>query len=195
LVGVGSPVRPRAETRIDESQFLVAERSWPGISTLPIPANGLISTAEDVAVIYVGASSGRVTVEVEARQQPPEDVDVAGWDEVVEVDFIASIGDVIVRALMDSPPNLPTLTKSGPGVYRFRVHAIGRDRNPDGVTSESLETYLIQSWPASRRQEELIYKQTDSVGSGIRQSPTVGFSTQKATIQPRRRQPPKPPTV
>lgn len=194
MVGVGSPVRPRAETRIDESQFLVAERSWPGIGALPIPTNGLISTAKDVAVIYVGASSGRVTVEVEARQQPPENVDVTEWDEVVEVDFIASIGDVIVRALMDSPPNLPTLTNYGPGIYRFRVHAIGRDRTRDGVALESLETYLIQSWPASQPQEELIYKQTDSVGSNIRQSLTAGFSTQEATIRPPRRQPPKPPT-
>lgn len=34
-----------------------------------------------------------------------------------------------------------------PGWYRMRVHASGRSANPDGVSDEPVEDYLIAVWP------------------------------------------------
>ncbi|MEV0095131.1 hypothetical protein [Streptomyces sp. NPDC050738] len=43
------------------------------------------------------------------------------------------------------------LAFNGPGTYRMRLHAHGRDTNPDGVQEDSkpiAEHYLLQVWPA-----------------------------------------------
>ncbi len=65
---------------------------------------------------------------------------------------------------MDDPPDLPVLTPAGPGSYRVRVHARGRDTAPDGVAEEPLEDYLLTVWPAPPR-SDTVYKQTDEYGA------------------------------
>ncbi|WP_327707015.1 hypothetical protein OG530_40370 [Streptomyces decoyicus] len=46
-----------------------------------------------------------------------------------------------------TPDDLPALNPQGPGWYRMRVHASGRSINPDGVSEEPVEDYLIAVWP------------------------------------------------
>lgn len=168
--------RAQAATRIEASQLLIAERSWLGLDTLPTPANGLISTAPDVAVVIVGASSGQVIVEVEARRSPPAILDAGPWDEVVETDFSASSGSVIVRALMDDAPDLPVLTVDGPGLYRLRLHAAGRDMHRDEVAIEPSERYLIQMWPTATAQAETVFRHSDALGASLRHHATTAPS-------------------
>ncbi|MEU0250885.1 hypothetical protein ABZ192_42705 [Streptomyces sp. NPDC006235] len=70
--------------------------------------------------------------------------------------------------LMDDPADLPSLASQGPGSYRLRVHARGRDRAVDQtVVDEVVESYLIQSWPAAH-QDALLVKATDAYGSQVR---------------------------
>ncbi|WP_016906775.1 hypothetical protein [Streptomyces xiaopingdaonensis] len=45
------------------------------------------------------------------------------------------------------PYDLPILTPRGAGHYRVRVHARGRDTEPDGFVEEPVEDYLLIAWP------------------------------------------------
>jgi hypothetical protein len=63
----------------------------------------------------------------------------------------------------DIPKKSPLVTRSGPGEYRLRVHAKGRDIDPDGVAEKPFETYLLAFWPAAF-DVEIIHKATDAVG-------------------------------
>ncbi|MEU2726066.1 hypothetical protein [Streptomyces smyrnaeus] len=74
------------------------------------------------------------------------------------------MGDMHVRALMDDPPDLPVLAPAGPGSYRVRVHARGRDIAPDGVAEEPVEDYLLIVWPAPP-EPDTVHKQTDNFGA------------------------------
>ncbi|MDI6104848.1 hypothetical protein QLQ12_40305 [Actinoplanes sp. NEAU-A12] len=127
-----------------------------------------------------------MTVTVEVRQSLPAHVETGDWDEVIETDFHASTGDVVVRALMDDPPPLPALTTNGPGTYRFRVHAAGRDLHPDAVAFEPTESYLIQTWPTAAPQAEIVYQQSDTVGAELRRSATTAALSEAPS-------PPRPP--
>jgi hypothetical protein len=152
--------RGASVTRIDESQFVVGERSSYS-SVPPPPTNGFVSSAgHESATIIVGTSSGYVNVTAEALDREPEEVIEQGWEDIVEVDLHATTGDVIVMALMEDPPELPGLTPHGPGNYRLRVHAAGRDQDFDMVVASPVEEYLIQSWPITSPLGEIVHKRS-----------------------------------
>ncbi|MFM9692239.1 hypothetical protein [Streptomyces europaeiscabiei] len=70
--------------------------------------------------------------------------------------------------LMDAPVDLPSLASRGPGPYRLRVHARGRDTAVDQtVVDEVVESYLLQSWPAAH-QDALLVRATDAYGAHLR---------------------------
>ena len=87
----------------------------------------------------------------------------------------------------DADP-LPELTVAGPGDYRVRVHARGRDTMIDGVASEPVEDYLVVVWPQAWADEE-IYRQTDRYGAGMRISAARApiLPEQEPTAEDRRR--------
>ena len=66
------------------------------------------------------------------------------------------------------PPDIPPLTEHGPGRYRVRVHATGRDRKFDLAVSEAVERYLIQVWPVAQPDGDTILKHTDAYGAMMR---------------------------
>jgi hypothetical protein len=186
-------IRAASNTRIDASQFIVGERSEAGTAVGP-PPNGLISVGHGIAAIIVGTSTGVVTVEVELHRDRPTVADIDRWDEIIEVDLEAPVGDVAVMALMADPPDLPVLTPSGPGRYRLRVHAAHRDDDYDIVTYEPVERYLIQSWPATEPQEETVHKQTDRVGALYRRQ-QAGQARNASGPRPGRPSRGRPPTT
>ncbi|MER6289376.1 hypothetical protein [Streptomyces sviceus] len=67
----------------------------------------------------------------------------------------------------DLNEELPVLSFHGPGHYRLRVHACGRDTaiglTPDQIT----EWYLIQAWPAPA-QAVRVLRQSDGYGASVR---------------------------
>ncbi|MFF5257648.1 hypothetical protein ACFY4C_01785 [Actinomadura viridis] len=79
-------------------------------------------------------------------------------------------GELRVAAIGADGPDLPPSAALGPGPYRVRAHARGRDtgRALRG-TGEMVEDYLFQIWPAPPA-PEIIHKQTDAYGAVLRRS-------------------------
>ncbi|MDG5808583.1 hypothetical protein P9869_39250 [Streptomyces ossamyceticus] len=67
----------------------------------------------------------------------------------------------------DLDEDLPVLSFNGPGTYRLRVHARGRDTAIDLAPKDVTEWYLIQAWPAPP-QDPTVLCQTDSYGASVR---------------------------
>lgn len=132
--------------------------------------NGVIASNPGLCVIFCSTSSGFARLFLELWEDPPAALDVDAWDEVVDHSVESRTGHMIVSPMGDTSPGLPELTPSGPGHYRIRVHARGRDIDPDGVASEPNEEYLFAVWPAGP-QADVIHKQTDHYGAEVRAWP------------------------
>src|SRR6266498_3515843 len=149
--------------------FWLADTGVNGPQLPLTPSNGLIVAQPGIAVIFTGIHTGKVAVSIEVRNQAPQ-VTTSGWDEVVEVTMEVITGRVVVTgAQADAPDNLPVLTQGGPGHYRVRVHARGRDTAVDLVAVEPVEDYLIMVWPG-RPASETTYRQSDQYGATLRQA-------------------------
>jgi len=133
--------------------------------------NGLVDLAPPGgAIIFTGVHSGPVAVSVEARRSAPDGVDFNGWDEVVEVSLTVPDGQLKPAAPMDDGADpFPVLTLAGPGDYRIRIHARGRDTDFDGAVDEPVEQYRIVVWPAPPA-PQTIHRQTDACGANMRQA-------------------------
>ncbi|WP_250007933.1 hypothetical protein [Actinoplanes sp. M2I2] len=153
---------------VDSHQFWLLEpdrrRGFP-----PRDTNGLIAvTGPGAAIIFTGISSGRVSVRAAALTAAPTAVDLDSWDEIADMSLPGPVGDLAVAALLDHvPPGLPALCAAGPGDYRVRVHARGRDISPDESITQPAEIYVILCWPASPA-PAVDHKLTDHVGAGLR---------------------------
>ncbi|HEV7679569.1 MAG TPA: hypothetical protein VGQ42_13470 [Candidatus Dormibacteraeota bacterium] len=147
--------------------LLAAEGYHPG-GTLPPISNGLAESIEDCAVVHTGVHSGLVTLRVQVSTGPPDAVE-AGWEDVVEINLRAGAGRVKVASVLGGgiPDTFPTLTPAGPGNYRVRVHARGRDTDVDGTALEPFEDYLVQIW-AAPPQAQTVYRNTDRYGAELR---------------------------
>jgi hypothetical protein len=131
----------------------------------PLPSNGLISCAPGLCAIFTGASSGHVMVEVDPRETPPPPPgDSDYWDEIVETSVYSPAGQLKVACLMADAPDFPLLTTTGPGDYRIRASAKGRDIKPDGVAFEPIEEYYIVVWPQYPAEDEVVYRHHDRYG-------------------------------
>jgi len=147
--------------RVDYHMFFLAD---DGVRPPPLfhYDNSLVALEPGFAAINTGIAQGDVRLTVEIHQHAPP-VDLDDWEDAVEVTVEATQGHMVVAAVMADAPALPTLTPHGPGYYRARVHARGRDTAVDHVVFEPVEDYLIQVWPApAAPQTEL--KQTAKYG-------------------------------
>lgn len=155
------------EVRVDYHMFYLLDEG-ASVHPYPRPSNGLVVSEPGLAIIFTGASVGVVNVAVEVRRHAPPPPDTQLWDEVIDHSVLAPTGTLRVAPLDgDPPPGLPVLAADGPGEYRIRVHARGRDTAPDAVASEPVEDYLIQAWPAPAA-ADTIYQQRDRYGAGQR---------------------------
>lgn len=150
------PIPAQYNMPVDYHMFFLAEE---GVRPLQFHyANNLVAVEPGFAAVQTGIAQGDVRLTVEIHQHAPP-VELDEWEDAVEVTLEATKGHMVVAAVMDDAPEFPTLTPFGPGYYRARVHARGRDAAPDGVVFEPVEDYLVQVWPApAARQVEL--KQT-----------------------------------
>ncbi|GAA3144783.1 hypothetical protein GCM10010466_39840 [Planomonospora alba] len=151
--------------------LLVAEAGTLPQTPVVFP-NGLVTTQPGIAIIKTGIHTGKVAVSVEVYDEPPR-VTTEEWDEVVEMPLEAVLGRMRVCGLASEAPDyFPDLTPEGPGQYRIRVHARGRDAAIDLVAETPVEEYLIMTWPSSKA-PEAIYKQSDSYGDQQRAASEV----------------------
>ncbi|QNP71552.1 hypothetical protein IAG44_20390 [Streptomyces roseirectus] len=133
------------------------------------PENGLIFSRPGLAVVVVGSNSGVVNLTVEVHAQPVAHVETEEWDEVLDHSVQSLSGQMRISSLMNEPADLPVLTPYGPGPYRVRVHARGRDRAGDAHTAEPLEDYLLQIWPGPA-EPDLVHKRSDRYGESLREA-------------------------
>ncbi|GAA2149481.1 hypothetical protein [Actinomadura napierensis] len=153
-----------AWTCVDYHQFFLMEPEQQDF--IPEEAGGLISATGESVIVHTGIANGHVAVHVEIHDDEPV-VDEAGWEEIAEAGVQIEEGPLMVRCLMEDPPDLPSLTPLGPGSYQVRAHARGRDIAYDACVQRSQEVYLFQVWPAPCLPLHVL-KQTDLCGQGRR---------------------------
>jgi hypothetical protein len=157
-----------ARVRVDDGSFLLAEDTITP-ETLDF-STGLIGTMTAGAMICAGIHTGYVTVRAATTDSPSAYGDTTTWEDIAEASVHAIRGSLRIRGLYDDPPEqLPLLSTHGPGWYRIRAHARGRDINRDGLDDASREEYLILCWPASPATPHII-RATDTAGLGLRKS-------------------------
>jgi hypothetical protein len=157
----------------------VADHSFGIFDQYDIPIHtadwgtGLIVTMSTGAMIYTGIDRGYVRVTTDIRAAAPEEIHDGPWDDIVEASVHSPTGHLYVHALEygphDTPPPLPPLSPTGPGTYRLRAHARGRDLNYDKVQNDPTEDYLLTVWPAEHA-PPLIIRATDWCGYSLRLS-------------------------
>ncbi|MBJ6636795.1 hypothetical protein H4K36_00360 [Streptomyces sp. DHE7-1] len=138
-------VRARARTRaVPPVPDQRRGRPWR-----PRTHNGLLEVQDGIATVHTGIHTADVDVTVTVTLHT--DPEGAEWDDIVEVSLHSVSGELMVRGLMDDlDEELPVLSFDGPGDYRLRIHARGRDTAIDLAPDEVTEYYLIQVWPAPR---------------------------------------------
>lgn len=148
-------------------QFDISDEDGPTGPDLDRGHNGLVRVADGVTIAMTGVHTGdvEVTVALHATEPAP---DIDDWQEIVEVSAHSASGDLMVRGTMDDlDEELPALSFHGPGHYRLRIHARGRDTAVDLAPDEITEWYVIQAWPAPA-EEARVLRQTDAYGASVR---------------------------
>jgi hypothetical protein len=134
-------------------------------------SNGLVAAAPGYAVIWTGTQHGRVALTLDLRPDPPP-LDVADWDEIVEVSLEFPTGSArVTESGLGQQEDLPNLALAGPGNHRVRCHARGRDfasglrTPPDLVDAVDLveEAHLLAIWPAPPA-EVVVHQTIDQLG-------------------------------
>lgn len=100
--------------------------------------------------VRTGIASGYVRLTTEALDGPPASIDES-WEDIGEVSLDSSPDIPMHATSWERDPDVELtdrLDAHGPGTYRLRVHARGRDLHWDGSTLEPVEDYLILSWLA-----------------------------------------------
>ena len=117
---------------LDDGVIAVKTADW---------SNGLVAPMTQGALIVTGMNTGYVGVTVLAQDSPPAELAADTWEEIVEVSLHAPTGNLQVESLDLGPvANDPAfLAPSGPGWYRLRVHAQGRETLPDKTSMEPVE--------------------------------------------------------
>jgi hypothetical protein len=143
-----------ASAVVTDHRFWITEGSTP--TTVDVAANGLVAAVPDGVVIRTGVAAGQVRISLRVLTEPPDELELANWDEVVEISWTAPRGGAVLSGTgrWESPP--------WPGDYRVRVHATGRDDGDD--------SYYLAMWQAPA-EAEVVHKKTDRLGHRLRGEP------------------------
>ncbi|MEV0891647.1 hypothetical protein [Promicromonospora sp. NPDC050262] len=138
----------RYTTRVDERYLELRDATWrPPLDPTAV-SRLIIDDHHDHPLIMTGISMGPVEIEVETPTDPPKRAgDSTTWEEIVEFSIEAGDAPVLVVGGQDTTNPSARLNPAGPGWYRVRVHASGRDNSPDLVVTSPVERYLVQAWP------------------------------------------------
>ncbi|WJK39485.1 DUF6461 domain-containing protein [Solwaraspora sp. WMMA2056] len=168
-----APMRSFERVEVTGQRFALREGQRPVLPVVTDDAfagNGLVAVVDGGAVVRTGATNGVVSVEFAVLAQPPEEVSLSGWEEVVEVSWRAAQGRASLVGATDvggGPwrQRRRNRTAPWPGDYRLRVHAQGRD---DG--DNEFERYELMVWPAPPT-PDVVHLRTDRLGHRLRGEP------------------------
>ncbi|MEU0206614.1 hypothetical protein [Streptomyces canus] len=120
-------------------------------------SNGLAAPMAEGALIAVGIHLGEIRATAFSVSGPPPVPADEFWEEIVEVSVYAPTGSLRVESHEQGPVDgLASLSPAGPGWYRLRVHARGRNVLPDKTSSEPVEDYLLVAWPAPQADADIV---------------------------------------
>ncbi|MGI5127476.1 hypothetical protein ACQEVB_11760 [Pseudonocardia sp. CA-107938] len=136
--------------------------------------NGLVGASADGVFVTTGVQMGPVSCEVSVRAEAPPDPtpeEMREWDEIVDVSFTSATGNLVVDAVDSETPVLPNLCGRGPGTYRVRVHARGRDSHAKDILDLGIEDvpehYRLITWP-SPVSPDTVHQTRDQFGQELR---------------------------
>ncbi|MCQ9129821.1 hypothetical protein [Streptomyces hilarionis] len=159
--------RARGLVPVQYHQFAISDEDGPTGPRLEAEHNGLVQVTDGVLTVLTGIHTGCVDVVVTLHESEPA-ADDDDWQECVEVSAHSASGDLMVRGLMDDlDDELPVLSFAGPGDYRLRVHAKGRDTAFDLAPDEVTEWYLVQVWAAPTGPPTVLGR-SDAYGAAVR---------------------------
>ncbi|MEV0734323.1 hypothetical protein [Polymorphospora sp. NPDC050346] len=160
----------------DHGFFLADREASTPLETMDY-STGLAGVMESAALIHAGIDRGYVAVTAQALEHPvgldtaEQWADIDSWDDVAEISLYVPNASLSVEQLTYGPsdprPLLPGLSPYGPGHYRVRIHASGRDRHYDQVIDQSGERFHFLAWPAPPA-APLVIKATSRCGYGLR---------------------------
>lgn len=106
--------------------------------------DGLVGVADGQAAVMTGDENSSICVTAAAyRRRPP--LRLKGWEHVVEVGIVSTVGRVMVSTLEERIP-LPVLS-SGRGSYRLRVYVRGSERARTSLSELPVEEHLVVVFP------------------------------------------------
>lgn len=133
---------------LDSHIFTVGEVSWTQgpLQPVPGPVCLVFEPRECETYVMTGIASGVVRVRSEALASRPSVV-ADGWEDVAEVSLEVRSGPLRVMGIGGTSGPEVRLDVHGPGDYRLRIHANGRDTDYDAARLDPVEDYLILAWP------------------------------------------------
>jgi hypothetical protein len=150
---------------IKDYRFWLAEGAVP--EDTDFSGNGLVAAVAGGVVVRTGSAEPFRPVTVQVLAEPPAEVELTGWDEVVEISWTAAEGGARISGTENQESHRwrgyqSWMSPPWPGDYRVRVHARDRDQGDD--------SYYLIIWqaPASH---EVVYKKTDRLGHRLRGEP------------------------
>lgn len=177
---------------VQDGGFLVSDSAVPAPFEMMDYSTGLGGIMPSTMLVAAGIDRGLVEVTAEALSSRPalntqQDWEtLAGWDDAAEFTLFCPHGDLRVDRLEYGPHDpridLPVLSAQGPGHYRVRLYARGRDRHRDQVVEESDESFRLLAWPAPLA-PPLIIKSSSRCGYSLRFA-QFGRSPQTTPLEP-----------
>jgi hypothetical protein len=129
--------------------------------------NGLVVVVPGGVVVRTGSAASHQRVTIEVLAEPPAELDLTGWDEVVDISWTAVQGGAKISGTVDRNPHMwrghhTWESPPWPGDYRLRVKAQGRD--------EADDNYHLAIWQAPA-EPGIVHKKTDRLGHRLRGEP------------------------
>ncbi|MET9260135.1 DUF6461 domain-containing protein [Amycolatopsis sp. NPDC004079] len=154
------PQSSSTSAAVTDHRFWITEGSVP--ANADFSGNGLVAAVEDGVVIRTGVADGHVPISMHVLTGPPEELDLTGWDEVVEISWTASEGGAVLSGNASGYGRRCWETPPWPGDYRVRVQATGRD--------DAEDSYHLVMWQAPAA-PDVVHKKTDRLGHRLRGEP------------------------
>ncbi|WP_157497229.1 hypothetical protein [Leifsonia sp. Leaf264] len=145
----GEPFTAAATIRIHEGFFSVDGAHPDGdgsIFTTTNYQNRLFALSDTGVVVFTGLNTGLVPIRVEATREEPPMLD-GEW--VGEASIHSEFGIIDITSFEDAA-QIRSAAINGPGDYRVRISARGRELHYDGVSDDLDEVYVVQVWPAPK---------------------------------------------